>query len=133
MRKLPKLINLILFTGAVLVIALFIILVVDVKREVDYLVDKQLELLISLNDMYAQGLQTGQAIRNILINPNDERARKNLMDANKKFSESLNKAKALAEGDLKAQLNMVENLWNKNTQMKAEILNLIEQGAKEEA
>lgn len=127
-----RLINILVFVLSVSLTAIFVSLLINVKKDLDYLVQNQLELLVNINDMYAQGLQTGQAIRNIFINPDDQIAKRNYANANKKFSEALDRAKALATQDLKEQLDKIESLWTQNSQMKAEILGLIEQGKREE-
>lgn len=45
-------------------------------------------LLVHLQDMYAQGLQTGQAARNVLLNPADEKAKANYDAADANFRKS---------------------------------------------
>ncbi|MFH1194854.1 MAG: methyl-accepting chemotaxis protein [bacterium] len=50
-------------------------------------------LLSSLTNMYAQGLQSEQATRNVLLNPADSKAVNNYNNANKDFDEYLQSAK----------------------------------------
>lgn len=50
-----------------------------------------------LQDLYAQGLQTGQAIRNIILDPANPQAYKNLDTANGKFATGLESAKRIAQ------------------------------------
>ncbi len=52
-----------------------------------------------LRDLYAQGLQTGQALRNIVLDPSNKTAYGNLEAANKAFKHDLDAAQALAADD----------------------------------
>ena len=51
-----------------------------------------------MNDLYAQGLQRGQAIRNILLDPGNPRAYENLEAAKTNFAKSLKELAALETG-----------------------------------
>ncbi len=44
-------------------------------------IDKQIIYLNNIDNIYAQGLQKGQATRNILLNLNDEKAMQNYKNA----------------------------------------------------
>lgn len=94
---------------------------------------KDIKVLIALNDMYAQGLQTGQAVRNVFINPKDEQAKKNYQKAHQDFMKSNEEAIKLTQGDMQEQLKKIQQLWQKDHSMKMEIQQLSEQGKKEEA
>ena len=49
------------------------------------MLDVEQKLLLDLNNLYAYGLQTGQATRNILLNRTDEIARDNFRNAHDSF------------------------------------------------
>jgi len=69
--------------------------------------------LLHYNAMYAQGLQSGQALRNILLDPKNPKAFANLTDANNAFASALEKAKQLApDPPTKEHLERIAELWN---------------------
>ncbi len=81
-----------------------------------------------LNNLYAQGLQRGQAIRNILLDPENPKAHVNLKAAEKEFSESLKELaalEALSGGKASAAL---QGLNNANTAARNEVLAAIKAG-----
>ncbi len=61
-------------------------------------------------EMYAQGLQMGQALRNVVIDPNNPKARDNLQAADKAFTEAHGKARAAAMEADQASLEQIEQL-----------------------
>lgn len=103
------------------------------QEKVEKLTKRDVPLLIALNDMYAQGLQTGQATRNVFINPKDEQAKKNYQKAHEEFMKSNEEAIKLSKGEMQEQLKKIAQLWQKDHTMKVEIQQLAEQGKKEEA
>ena len=50
----------------------------------------------AVNTLYAQGLQMGQAVRNIVLDPQNKQAYENLMKARKDYAENLDKLKVLS-------------------------------------
>jgi len=69
-------------------------------------------LLTALHEMWAHGLQTEQATRNIILNPEDKKAAANYQSANKDFSAALERAKGL-DADAKAQYEDIAIQWDK--------------------
>ncbi|MBL8397440.1 MAG: methyl-accepting chemotaxis protein [Candidatus Accumulibacter sp.] len=57
----------------------------------------------AVQEMYAQGLQSGQALRNVMLDPANEQGYKNLASAHAKFAEALTRAQRLATGDPELQ------------------------------
>ena len=53
----------------------------------------------AFQELYTQGLQSGQAVRNAILDPQNQRAFQNLEAADKKFDEALVDLKKLAAGD----------------------------------
>ncbi len=97
------------------------------------MVDHDLELLVELNGLYAEGLQTGQATRNLLLNPGDEAARRNYNDAHKNFVDVLEQAVADAPASFKDRLKKVQELWSEDHTLKQEVQNLAATGKRDEA
>ena len=64
----------------------------DAEQRLDDYLEKDQVLLESFSDMYAQGLQSGQAIRNIILDPANPKAYDNLAKARKDFRAALQKA-----------------------------------------
>ncbi|GAO01975.1 methyl-accepting chemotaxis protein [Anaeromyxobacter sp. PSR-1] len=92
-----------------------------------------LDLLVGLESMYSAGLQTGQATRNVLLNPADGTAKKNYRDAHEAFSKTLEDARQLAPPELKARLQDVDRLWAADHVLKQEVMKLSEAGDRDEA
>lgn len=94
----------------------------------DYIQHDQARLL-AYGRMYAQGLQTGQAIRNIILNPKNPKAYENLAAAEKAFDAALAKAEGLvaspAEGDT---LKQIQGLWSMDRQLKSQLSTLAREG-----
>ena len=61
-------------------------------------VDRDAVRLAAFNEMYAQGLQSGQALRNIMLDPGNRKAYDNLDLAVTDFNAALKKAKELSAG-----------------------------------
>jgi methyl-accepting chemotaxis protein len=92
-----------------------------------------LELLVGLESMYAAGLQTGQATRNVLINPDDGRAKGNYREAHEAFLKTLERATEIAPPAMKDRLRLVDRLWADDHALKQEVLSLSESGQRDEA
>ena len=65
--------------------------------------DKDVALLQAENHLYAQGLQMGQALRNVVLAPGNATSRTNFDEASREFNEGLKKATELAGFEPKAQ------------------------------
>jgi len=81
-------------------------------------------LLYHLQDVYAQGLQTEQATRNVLLNPADNKARENYGNADKQFREALAAALALAQGDMAATLAGIAPQWEASHALKRKLMDI---------
>ena len=97
------------------------------------MVDTDIELLVDLNTLYAEGLQTGQATRNVMINPNDETAKQNYEAAHKNFIATTEDALRLAPASMQDRLKKIKDLWAEDHVLKQEAQNLASSGKKEEA
>lgn len=76
-------------------------------------INKDQSFILSLNNIYAFGLQSEQATRNILLNPADQKAKDNYEKANKDFSTELQVCLNLADENqpLKDKLNKINEMW----------------------
>ncbi len=84
--------------------------------------------------MYAQGLQTGQAIRNIILDAANPKAYKNLEAAQKEFLDHLQTAQKLANDSAEAgALDDLNRRWAANTALKERIRDLAKGGQIAEA
>ncbi len=93
------------------IIALFIIQNRTFIEQEERTIEHDQALLFHLNNMYAQGLQTGQATRNVLLDPKDETAAKNYLKAHEAFLDSVNKCISLADPPDKSALEKLKAMW----------------------
>jgi len=131
-KRLLQVINLVILVVLLGLFALSYFNEKGFQDKIEKLTKQHLMLLISLNDMYAQGLQTEQATRNIIINPKDDQAKKNYQKRIKIY-EINDEAIRLSSGEMKEQLKKVAQLWQQGSCKKMEIQQLAEQGKKEDA
>ncbi|MGC9045903.1 MAG: methyl-accepting chemotaxis protein [Thermodesulfovibrio sp.] len=103
------------------------------QQRIEKLTKKDLNILIALNDMYALGLQTGQATRNVFINPKDETAKKNYQNAHQNFMKANEEAIKLTTGEFQSELKKIAQLWQQDHAKKMEIQQLAVEGKKDEA
>ena len=71
----------------------------NVQSQFEQFAGHDLALQRGYDEMYAQGLQMGQAIRNIILDPANRKAYDNLELAKKDFQQHLTTSQALASGD----------------------------------
>jgi len=95
--------------------------------------ESDLELLIDVNALYGAGLQSGQATRNVLLNPADQAGKSNYTDANRLFLETIEHARKLAPAVMQDRLRRVGDLWTADDRLKTQIQELAQTGKREEA
>lgn len=80
----------------------------------------------ALNTMYAQGLQTGQALRNIVMDPKNDMAYRNYEHAVAEFREEVTRTMSLAKNDasLLNALEEISNLRDRQAMIQARIIAL---------
>ena len=95
----------------------------NVQQQFDTFVGRDLVLQHDYDEMYAQGLQMGQAIRNVILDPENRKAYDNLEQAKKDFQEHFDEVKAFASGNALVQQDMskVAEMRTKQTAVQAEI------------
>ena len=97
------------------------------------MVDHDLELLVQLDRLYAEGLQTGQATRNILLNPGDDAAKRNYLEAHKNFTDAAEQALADAPAPFQERLKKIRELWAEDHALKQEVQDLAAAGKQQDA
>ena len=79
----------------------------------DFLAQDQVRLL-QVDSMYAQGLQTGQALRNILLDPGNPQAYTNLAAAQDAFAAALDRARTLSpDPSTRRRLDAIGEHWTR--------------------
>ena len=98
-------------------------------------IEKEQVLLLSLSEMYAQGLQSEQATRNVLLNPNDTKAVANYKKANEDFIKLMTKAKDASAGstDQAIPFDKLSALWGETDNIKQRVQQLAIAGNSAEA
>ncbi|QDX80827.1 hypothetical protein B9N43_05955 [Denitratisoma sp. DHT3] len=78
----------------------------------------------ALSGMYAQGLQGGQALRNITLDPANQTGHENLVKAQEGFEQQFKKAKALAADDVARQavLEKIADMFSKRSAAIADVV-----------
>ena len=103
------------------------------EKSLTRMVDTDVRVLVTLFDMYAQGLQTGQATRNVLLNSTDATAVDNYKKADSEFLQGLEELVTHAPPGLQAALAKLGDLWKEDRLIKEEVLRLVREGKKSEA
>ena len=86
-------------------------------------IEKDQKLLLALTNMYAQGLQSEQATRNVLLDPTNPKARTKYLAANKDFSKQLENAKQSVADSLNLikRIDEINSRWTEIDLLKEEI------------
>lgn len=99
------------------------------------LINRDTQSLSGIQELYSQGLQGGQAIRNILLNPADEKAYANYKSAVESFNGELSKTGGLlvSSSQEKAMLDIIADAWGKDNELRDAVVGLAQQGDLEKA
>jgi len=87
--------------------------------------DHEQRLAQDLSDMYAQGLQTGQALRNIVLDPGNGKAYTNLQEADAAFAAALDSAQAAADTGMKVSLARLADLRATHKATQGKVMDLV--------
>ncbi|WP_320055574.1 response regulator [Desulfuromonas thiophila] len=100
-------------------------------QEVNRYVEGHQALTLTLTALYAQGLQTEQALRNVALDPADALAAHNYQQAEKDFADLLRQGLQLAAEfpHHHQRLQQIQPLWQKLTTLKQRILQQIDAGS----
>jgi methyl-accepting chemotaxis protein len=121
------------FAGLGAVAAAALVQARETEATVARMARTDLDLLVSLQTLYASGLQTGQATRNVLINPADGKARDNYREAHELFLKTAARAVELAPAGQLERLRAVERLWAEDHGLKQQVMELAGAGQRDEA
>jgi methyl-accepting chemotaxis protein len=101
----------------------------------DIFTDKYSALALTVSEMHTQGIQTEQAIRNVILNPGDEKAFSNYKKASEEFLALQKEASTIAKGvkEYSKQLEKLPGMWQENDNIKGEIIKLAKEGKQPEA
>jgi methyl-accepting chemotaxis protein len=129
----------ILITCAVTALASGIALnaVWQTNRVVTHLVPRAEAMLIGVKDLYSQGLQQGQAIRNIILDPGNATAYKNLEMAAEEFNAAglrlAEVTKSAGENSFTAKVLEIAELEREDLKVLREISGVVKAGQKDQA
>jgi len=130
--KLVRLVSIITLCTFVLLFIVFYFTGKTSQSHVQELVDKDLQLLIGLKDIYGHASQTLASIRNVLAT-NDDESKKNAEKYYKELIKTLDNVMKIAPSNMQGDLNKLTKMWQENHVLITEIIKLTEQGKKEEA
>lgn len=99
----------------------------------DY-ISRDVVRLKAYGDMYAQGLQAGQAMRNIILDPANPKAHQNLAAATQAFDSALQRVQGLEPGGEDAAiLKKIAGYWAEDVALRNRIVDLAKTGSQSEA
>lgn len=79
--------------------------------------------------IYAQGLQRGQAVRNVILNPEDEKAKQNFETAIQDDNDNFEVLKKMANNyGLEADIQVISEEVKKDIDLQIKVVNLVETG-----
>ena len=116
------------FAAFATIFLLFFIQYRHVGQSIDKIVNQEEALLAQMQEMYAQGLQTEQAMRNIVLSPGDATAQNNFNAAHSKFLAANKAALLLATPAIAEELNKIAALWAEAHPLKQEVISLAQGG-----
>ena len=104
-------------------------------RRVDEFVNRYQALQFGVSGLYANGLQTEQSLRNMVLNPSDTYAAANYKHSLEHFQAQLPHTIALAKGMGRHEQRLLEipALWEQLTALKEKSLQLVQSGRQEQA
>ncbi|MBI5583397.1 MAG: hypothetical protein HY892_06210 [Deltaproteobacteria bacterium] len=108
-----------------------------INRVVTHLVPQAEAMLIGVKDIYSQGLQQGQAIRNIILDPGNGTAFKNLETAAAEFNAACQRlaevTRAAGENGLATKVQEIAALEQEDIKVLLEISATVKAGQKDQA
>lgn len=117
---------------AVAIMGLSIVTINQTQKNLSKLIDRDVRFLSQTKEVYTQGLQRGQAVRNIILNPKDDKARENFTAASDKSMEALKEITHQAPAyDLEDSISQMKKLTEKDIQMQQAVIDLVEKSPEE--
>ncbi|TNF60073.1 MAG: chemotaxis protein [Burkholderiales bacterium] len=113
----------VLFAAA---LATAIVSLVSTERQFERYLQKEAALASSVSEMYAQGLQMGQALRNAMLDPENQTAYRNLEAARDAYSAAYDKARSLSAGlSVEPAVSALEALRASQAQAQQQVLDTL--------
>lgn len=103
------------------------------KGATEQMIHRDQALLMNLERMHTQGIQTEQATRNVILNPSDKKAVENYSNANAVFMKLHEEAITLASGKMQETLRQLQPTWQAAHVLKQEAQQLAIGGKKDAA
>lgn len=104
------------------------------SNELEKFAKEHTDFINRTTNIYAQGLQRGQAVRNIILNPNDEKAKENfqaaISDCNNNIEILQNEA---GNYGLTADIQLISEEVKKDIDLQRQVVDLVEDGNVEQA
>ena len=132
-KRLLVLVNLVIVVILVLILTVFLVHNNKTQSSVQEMIHVDQALLLNLNEMYAQGLQTEQATRNVVLNPDDTKAKANYKKANEDFLKANEDGLKLAIGKTREGLMAVKLLWSEDNDIKMQVQDIASARKREES
>jgi methyl-accepting chemotaxis protein len=99
----------------------------------DELLSNDVSLLETVHELHSSGLQSEQALRNILLNPTDATAQKNFSKANQGFQDVMTRLEKFPDADTAKLRNALKEQHAALASHKTEVLKLSNEGQKDAA
>lgn len=98
----------------------------NAATQFDKFIEQDQAFLAASTNLYAQGLQMGQALRNVTLSPSNQAAYKNLDNARETFSKELSTALRLAQNDpeVSQTLRKINELQSRQSEIQRKIVGL---------
>ena len=98
------------------------------KGQFDSYIKTEQRISFNLTDMYAQGLQMGQALRNVVLDPGNPRAYENLETARKGYDKAYAEAVQVAKGTVfEADIGKLPALRTAHAQAQDRVVALVKE------
>ncbi len=107
----------------------------DIQSRFQYFVERDAVRLTAFSDMYAQGLQSGQALRNIMLDPENRKAYDNLELAIKDFKAAMERARTSSSErpEILAVLDKIDTMAQNQHSARSQVIALVTAGQHDEA
>ena len=110
--------------GVFTVFVLVVLMGQVIQSGTDALVNQEARLLFEVNRAYAQGLQSGQAVRNVILDPKDTHAIDNGVMADRFFREAMAQAITLSSDRVHTALKQAAGHWDEMQAVRQRVLKL---------
>ena len=101
-------------------------------NKLERLIVRDLAFSRAVDQTYSIGLRTGIALRNLVINPQDDVAIATFEKSRKEFTEKANEARKTNSGKAGALMGDAAALWQRSESVKSRIIQLIQEGKRDQ-